>query len=503
MIPLKIQMKTPPHIVLCCPACRRSYDPAGGLLGCPHHRRGQEHTLTKQVAFGPSARAVAEDMRRSWRTGLRDPFRLFAAGSASRTLLGRQAYGQTLDSLNRRLKRWEGGSFRVTPLVDAWPLKRALERDGRLLIKNETGNVSGSHKGRHLMGSLLYLEALHRRRPGESRPVLTIYSCGNAALGAAVVARAGGFDLHAFVPDDVDPVVERLLRERQTHVHKYGRGAEAAGDPCYLAFRRAVEEKGWLPFSCSGNDNWSNIEGGETLGWETLMQVEEAGLDVTAMVVQVGGGALGRAISQAWRKAVDIGLTQHLPRIYVCQPEGGFPFVRAYLLLLARIAERNGLAWDLPPWDRGGNPRPQLERLKDFSRSHGSCIRRAADFARRHFTKFEVQTVLRKAALKRGDFMWAWDGAPPHSLAHGILDDETYDWFELAAAVLRSGGRADIIDEEQVARAHALARRHTPMTPCATGTSGLAGLLQLTAAGDIDPAENVILFFTGLDRSAT
>ncbi len=495
-------METPPHITLYCPACGRCYDPAGGLLGCPHRRPGAEHTLTRLTAFGPSARAAAENLRRSWQAGPANPFRLFSAGFASRALLGRRGYERVLDELDGRLQEMEGTGFRVTPLVEGRRLAQALERSGRLLIKNETVNVSGSHKGRHLMGSLLYLEAIRRRHPQAPRPVLAIYSCGNAALGAAAVARAGGFDLHAFVPEEVDPLVEDLLQRRGAHVHKYGRDAEAAGDPCYLAFRRAVEQEGWLPFSCSGNDNWSNIEGGETLGWETLMQVAENGPEVTAAVIQVGGGALARAVAQAWRTALALGLLQRPPRIYACQPEGGFPFVRAYLLLLGRIAEVNGLAWDLPRWDHGSAPGPQLARLKDFSRSQASRIRRTADFARRRFGTPAVGRVLEEAAAHRDAFMWAWDGAAPRSLAHGILDDETYDWLELAAAILRTGGRAEIIDETQIARAHGLACAQTDMTPCATGTSGLAGLLQLTATGDIDPAENVVLFFTGLDRGA-
>ena len=59
-----------------------------------------------------------------------------------------------------------------------------------------------------------------------------------------------------------------LLAARGAVVEKIPRGATGAGDPCYLAFQAAVAEKGWLPFACAGNDNWSNIEGGSTLGWE-------------------------------------------------------------------------------------------------------------------------------------------------------------------------------------------------------------------------------------------
>jgi cysteine synthase len=96
---------------------------------------------------------------------------------------------------------------------------------------------------------------------------LTIYSCGNAALAAASVARAGGYELHAFLPVDVDPVVARMLAGRGAIVESIPRSGTGEGDPCYLAFQLALAQNGWLPFACAGNDNWSNIEGGATLGW--------------------------------------------------------------------------------------------------------------------------------------------------------------------------------------------------------------------------------------------
>ena len=41
-------------------------------------------------------------------------------------------------------------------------LAAALGLAGDLWIKDETVNVSGSHKGRHLMGAMLYLRVLER-----------------------------------------------------------------------------------------------------------------------------------------------------------------------------------------------------------------------------------------------------------------------------------------------------------------------------------------------------
>jgi len=54
-----------------------------------------------------------------------------------------------------------------------------------------------------------------------------------------------------------------------------------------------------------------------------------------------------------------------------------------------------------------------------------------------------------------GDVMIVWDD--PHSLADGILDDETYDWIGVFENLRRSGGDAVVASESQIERAHAMA----------------------------------------------
>ena len=81
-------------------------------------------------------------------------------------------------------------------------------------MKDETGNVSGSHKARHLMGIMSTSRSLERAGlvTREHRRALAIASCGNAALAAAVVARAAGRPLDVFVPPDAHPgVLDRLV----------------------------------------------------------------------------------------------------------------------------------------------------------------------------------------------------------------------------------------------------------------------------------------------------
>lgn len=487
------------HIALHCPACRRDYLPQAGLFGCPHARPDREHTLEKQIQFPDAGRRTRDRIRRRWDKGLKDPFAVFRDILTSRALLDDAGFLEILGTVQQRLESLEGRPFRITPLVQARELATAIGHQGRLWIKDETGNVSGSHKARHLMGSLLYIEALRRLQPESAKPVLAVYSCGNAALGAAVVARAGGYELHAFVPEKVDAGIERMLRARNVRLQKLARRPQAAGDPCYLAFQRAVREKGWRPFSCSGNDNWSNIEGGETLAWETLMQLRTHGCNPAALVLQVGGGALARSVARAFKTAKHMGMISVFPKIFVCQPQGGFPFVRAYLLALSYIAQSAGLVFDLAD-DPAADPLRRCANFASFARTRNAQIRQVAEFARRNFETRAVQRILEDALHGRKRLMWPWDAEPPHSLAHGILDDVTYDWYELLRDILKSGGRAVVVAEKNIARAWELAGSRTSMAPCATGSAGLAGFLQLQQDGDIGRHEAVVLFFTGRDR---
>ena len=480
-----------------CPSCRKDYPIESGILSCPGNRAEEEHTLRRML---PSGSQAAKGIRKSWAQGSRRSFDLFRPLLSGCNLLGHDRYGRILDGMTERLRRMEGRDFSVMPLTEAPGLASATGRTGRLWVKNETGNITGSHKGRHLMGTLLYLEALRELAGAGAKKVLAIYSCGNAAVGAAAVARAGGYELHAFVPEDVDPMVAAMLAERGTVVEKITRSATGEGDPCYLAFQDALNQNGWLPFACAGNDNWSNIEGGATLGWEMVMQLLERSEKIDSVVVQVGGGALARSVAQAFEEALQLGFIQVLPRIHVCQPAGGFPFVRAYLLALAEIARRSGLPFDLD-YQHGADPRVQLEKTMAFTLVGRDQIQAVANFVKSHFDSPAMQSFLVDMAGEAGHLMWPWDGGTPHSLAHGILDDVTYDWYYLLRAVLRSGGRTEILAEETIRAAYEMAQHHTGIPVCPTGASGLAGLMQLTDSGAIDRGESAGLFFTGFDRS--
>ncbi len=131
---------------------------------------------------------------------------LWAHGAALGNGMDDDAYVAMVRRLDDAVAEVDGAGFATTPLRPHPDLAAAVGV-GSLLAKDETGNVSGTHKARHLFGLALHLEATGV--PMDTP--LAIASCGNAALGAAVVARAAGRPLVVHVPPWADPtVLDRL-----------------------------------------------------------------------------------------------------------------------------------------------------------------------------------------------------------------------------------------------------------------------------------------------------
>ncbi len=482
---------------LACPTCPETFPVEDGHFSCPRRGEAGDHLLRRVGLEGEAAaRAIASGWERA---GAESFLRLQALVSA-RALAGEEGYRRIHDRLEEALLSREGTGFRVTPLRPQPALATALGRRGTLWVKDETGNVAGSHKGRHLFATLLYLEALAARGGAAGKPELAVYSCGNAALAAAAVARAGGYRLRAFVPAEVDPRIASLLAERGALVERIARAQTGEGDPCYVAFREALRRPGVLPFACAGNDNWSNIEGGSTLGWEIVLALRDQAAAVDHVVLQVGGAAFARAVAQAFEEAFSLGFLPRLPRIHACQPEGGFPFVRGWALALAAFAALCGVSTGIP-FDRNAPPAAALARLAAFLRVEGPSLSPLVARFARDYGDSAAQAVLAEIARRPGAFFWPWDGAAPQSLAHGILDDLPYDATGLLPAVLRTGGRAVILSEASIRAAWETARAATGIPVCPTGAAGLAGLMELEAQGLLDPAEAALVVFTGRDRS--
>jgi len=419
-----------------CHGCGAVVDALAALpFRCPGAVAGDDidHVLVPQDGAALLRRDEANPFLRY--RALLSPWRVARAAG-----LPDAAWDDIVGRLDDALVAVDGTGFRTTPMTVERALAGAAGISGTLWVKDETGNVSGSHKARHLMGVMLYLrviEAAHLPIAEDlARRRLAIASCGNAALAAAVIARAADWPLDVFIPPDADAVVVARLRELGARISVCARRPGEAGDPCFLRFCEAVEA-GAIPFGVQGSENGLAIEGGRTLAFEMAERFAADGAVPGEVYVQVGGGALASALAQGFALATATGVIEHAPALVAVQTAGCAPLARA--------------------WER-------------FAAAG------AADAARR-----------------RSHYMWPWETTPA-SLAHGILDDETYDWLEIVEAMRSTGGRAIVVSEPDLARAHALAAQHTPIRASATGTAGFAGVLAAPPAG------SAAVIFSGAER---
>ncbi len=377
-----------------------------------------------------------------------------------------------VEELDGAVARVWGRGFVETPCEANEALARALGV-GRVFVKDETCNVSGSHKARHLMG-LAILGAVHARLGiGAGGASLAIASCGNAALAAAVVASAWGRPLDVFIPVDANARVVERLGALGARIHVCARTLGVVGDPTYFAFRKAVD-RGALPFCCQGSDNGLTIDGGETLGYELVAQLAGAGASLDRLFVQVGGGALASSLAQAIRDAAALGAKVATPKLHAVQTRGAFPLRRAWERLTLRLADQLAIA-------AGADDAVLAARI------------------RQRASRDDLDRAIALAARDRGELMWPWE-QEPKSIAHGILDDETYDWLAIVRAMLESGGWPIVVDEARLVEANARAREATAIDVDETGSAGLAGAIELARTGALGAVESIGVVFSGVRR---
>jgi threonine synthase len=225
-----------------------------------------------------------------------------------------------VEEVDAAVRAVDGTGFTVTPFGPAEQLSAELGLE--VWVKDETGNVAGSHKGRHLMTILLHLLAAERAGVAPTdvvRPRLAIASCGNAALAAATLAAAVDWPIDVFVPPSADPGIVERLEELAAGIVVCPRyAADPPGDPCVHRFGAAVDE-GAIPFSVQGPENALCLDGGRTMGWEV-----GAPGGTGRVFVQVGGGALATGVGDGLREE------RAILRVHAVQTEGCAPLAAAW-----------------------------------------------------------------------------------------------------------------------------------------------------------------------------
>jgi threonine dehydratase len=420
-----------------CAVCGASVDIAQPLAWrCPNATGTDRHHALQLVQAITPLQSNGED----------NPFRAFrphlAWDSYAATLgLTDLARSTLVAQLDAQVASAAGTGFVTTPFERADGLSDALgfHADGGVWVKDETRQVAGSHKARHLFTILLHLVATEAagRAPwsgASQRPPLAIASCGNAALAAATLAAAVDWPIRVFVPSVANATVVAMLGELGAEIVSCPRlTTDPPGDPCVHRFREAVAA-GAVPFSVQGPENAWCLDGGRTIGWEMVEQLGGATLD--RVVVQVGGGAFAACVTAG---------TETLsprPRLHAVQTESAAPLERAW------------------------------RRANDV----GGPAQAAA-----HWT----------------ECMWPWEQVGT-SAADGILDDETYDWLPVVAGMADTGGAPIVVVEADVLRANELAVQHTSIEASHTGTAGLAGVLAMR--DQIGSHERVAVIFSGVRR---
>ena len=323
-----------------------------------------------------------------------------------------------------------------------------------------------------------------------------------------------GRALEVYVPVWANPAVVDRITELGGRVVRCPRTDGVLGDPAHHAMQAAVAA-GAVPFSCQGTDTPTAIDGARTLAYEmvdalaadapdpdpnalaadasdsdpgpaaTAADALDPGPDALAadalgpalldrVFVQVGGGALATALVTGLAAAEGL---DRLPVIHAVQPVGNHPLVRA---------------WDRVAAEITGEEAPTDNRVRAAA---AAKMGRLGDEA--------VRAVTARLAADPQRYMTPWE-TEPVSYATGILDDVAYDWTAVVEAMLRSGGHPVVASEDDLRRAHRLARLHTGIDVCPTGAAGLGGLLALLGADSgaaVKPGERVAVLFTGRLRS--
>jgi threonine synthase len=341
------------------------------------------------------------------------------------------------DDVDQAVRSVDGVGFHVTPFGRADELSDAMgfTAAGGVYVKDDTGNVAGSQKARHLVSILLHLRVAEMVgiAPVRERPDLAIASCGNAAIAAATLAAAMEWPLRVFVPPSANAAVLARLESLGGIVVLCPRRPEdPPGDPCILRFREAVEQ-GAIPFSVQGPENALCLDVGRSMAWEIAAQSADTPLD--RIFIQVGGGAFATCVGDGFRGGPT-------PRLTVVQAEACAPFDRAW-----RTAQKLGLDDIGFDWAACMQPWPSSDK----------------------------------------------SGEGPQSLATGILDDETYDWIGIIDGLARSNGDSVVVSEAHLAEANRLALTHTAVRVDPTGSAGLAGLVAQRASVGSNERVGVIL----------
>jgi len=203
----------------------------------------------------------------------------------------------------------------ATPLVEAPALADRMGV-GRVLVKDEGRNPTGTFKDRGATGSVTAARE-------HSATDVALNSAGNAGQAAAAYAAAAGLDAHVFLPARAGDPQTAMSRVHGADVTVVPGEITDAG----AAYADAMDE----------HDDWHSVktfvtpyrhETKKTMFYEIAEQMDWSVPD--AIVYPTGGGV---GLVGMWKAAKEfdrLGLTDARPRMYAAQASGCAPIVRAW-----------------------------------------------------------------------------------------------------------------------------------------------------------------------------
>ena len=210
-----------------------------------------------------------------------------------------------------RLSLGEG----FTPLV-AVPRLGAELGLPRLLVKDESGNPTGSFKARGLGVAVTMAKAL-------GATDVCLPSAGNAGSALAAYAARGGLRAHVFLPRDIPRLFVIETEAYGARIELIDGLITDAGGAC------AAEAKahGW--YECATLKEPYRIEGKKTMGYEIAEQLGWTLPD--AILYPTGGGTGLIGMWKAFDEMERLGLVgPKRPRMFAVQAEGCAPIVKAF-----------------------------------------------------------------------------------------------------------------------------------------------------------------------------
>ncbi len=196
----------------------------------------------------------------------------------------------TIDDIRAARKRLDGYTIK-TPLLESPHLNNLV--DGRILVKAEPLQRSGSFKFRGALNTLLQLSDEDRTNG------VIAYSSGNHAQGVALAAQQLGVKATILMPEDAPAVKVENTKSYGAEVIHFNRYTESREE---IGLRLCQERGATLvkPY-----DDARVISGQGTVGLELVDQLKELKTEPDLAVVPCGGGGLISGVSLAMKETLN------------------------------------------------------------------------------------------------------------------------------------------------------------------------------------------------------